>query len=183
MQSPFVVAPLWRQSPHVSGYQALGMLLIQGTADLWLSSTWSGSSCPVSFIVVWGCRIMCVVQSYITGLKLEGLSLGSDMQYIRDSAGRLMRCLFEICLKRGWANLTEKALGLCKMVSRRMWASQVSRSLHLSASDCPPDGMPLISINDILPPLPSPSRLLTSIQLPLSLVSACWPGRDPCWTC
>ncbi len=65
------------------------------------------------------------MQAYISRLKLEGLSLGSDMQYIRDSAGRLMRCLFEICLKRGWANLTEKSLGLCKMVSRRMWGSQV----------------------------------------------------------
>lgn len=75
-----------------------------------------------------------MVQAYISRLKLEGLSLGSDMQYIRDSAGRLMRCLFEICLKRGWANLTEKALGLCKMVSRRMWGSQVS---HLHPSCCP----------------------------------------------
>lgn len=71
-----------------------------------------------------------LVQAYISRLKLEGLSLGSDMQYIRDSAGRLMRCLFEICLKRGWANLTEKALGLCKMVSRRMWGSQVSHFLY-----------------------------------------------------
>ena len=71
------------------------------------------------------CQVV-VVQAYISRLKLEGLSLGSDMQYIRDSAGRLMRCLFEICLKRGWANLTEKALGLCKMVSRKMWGSQVS---------------------------------------------------------
>lgn len=64
-------------------------------------------------------------QAYISRLKLEGLALGSDMQYIRDSAARLMRCLFEICLKRGWANLTDKALALCKMVSRRMWGSQV----------------------------------------------------------
>lgn len=72
------------------------------------------------------------MQAYISRLKLEGLSLGSDMQYIRDSAGRLMRCLFEICLKRGWANLTEKALGLCKMVSRRMWGSQVCPSLLLT---------------------------------------------------
>ncbi len=79
-----------------------------------------------------------MVQAYISRLKLEGLSLGSDMQYIRDSAGRLMRCLFEICLKRGWANLTEKALGLCKMVSRRMWGSQVRRPIPLS-------GLPLLS--------------------------------------
>ncbi|CAL8467727.1 g7265 [Coccomyxa elongata] len=69
-------------------------------------------------------KINVLLQAYISRLKLEGLSLGSDMQYIRDSAGRLMRCLFEICLKRGWANLTEKSLGLCKMVSRRMWGSQ-----------------------------------------------------------
>ena len=73
----------------------------------------------------------CLLQAYISRLKLEGLALGSDMQYIRDSAGRLMRCLFEICLKRGWANLTSKALGLCKMISRRMWGSQVLALLPL----------------------------------------------------
>ena len=71
------------------------------------------------------------LQSFISRLKLEGLALGSDMQYIRDSAGRLMRCLFEICLKRGWANLTEKSMALCKMVSRRMWGSQVRACLAL----------------------------------------------------
>jgi hypothetical protein len=70
-------------------------------------------------------RCFVSVQAYISRLKLEGLALASDMQYIRDSGGRLMRCLYEICLKRGWANLTDKALGLCKMVSRRMWGSQV----------------------------------------------------------
>ena len=64
-------------------------------------------------------------QAYISRLKLEGLALSSDMQYVRDSAGRLMRCLFEICLKRGWATLTDKSLALCKMVTRRMWGSQV----------------------------------------------------------
>ena len=71
------------------------------------------------------------LQSFISRLKLEGLALGSDMQYIRDSAGRLMRCLFEICLKRGWANLTDKSMALCKMVSRRMWGSQVGASQAL----------------------------------------------------
>ena len=46
------------------------------------------------------------------------------MVYVTQSAGRLMRCLFEICLKRGWAGLTDKSLALCKMVSQRMWGSQ-----------------------------------------------------------
>ena len=78
------------------------------------------------------------MQSFISRLKLEGLALGSDMQYIRDSAGRLMRCLFEICLKRGWANLTDKSMALCKMVSKRMWGSQVRPKPQLSSSALPP---------------------------------------------
>jgi pre-mRNA-splicing helicase BRR2 len=66
-------------------------------------------------------KINVLLQTYISQLKLEGLSLTSDMVFITQSAGRLMRALFEIVLKRGWAQLAEKALTLCKMVSRRMW--------------------------------------------------------------
>lgn len=69
-------------------------------------------------------KINVLLQAYISQLKLEGLSLTSDMVFITQSAGRLMRALFEIVLKRGWAQLAEKALTLCKMVSRRMWSSQ-----------------------------------------------------------
>lgn len=60
--------------------------------------------------------VLFCVQAYISNLKLEGLALSSDMVYVTQSAGRLMRCLFEICLKRGWAGLTDKALNLCKEV-------------------------------------------------------------------
>jgi pre-mRNA-splicing helicase BRR2 len=62
------------------------------------------------------------LQAYISNLKLEGLALSSDMVYVTQSAGRLMRCLFEICLKRGWAGLTDKALNLCKEVRRRLYS-------------------------------------------------------------
>lgn len=62
------------------------------------------------------CRWLLLLQAYISNLKLEGLALSSDMVYVTQSAGRLMRCLFEICLKRGWAGLTDKALNLCKEV-------------------------------------------------------------------
>ena len=47
------------------------------------------------------------------------------MVYVTQSAGRLMRCLAEICLKRGWAGLFERALALCKMINHRMWGSQM----------------------------------------------------------
>lgn len=38
------------------------------------------------------------------------------------SAGWLLRALFEIALKRGRAKLSEKALNLCKMVDKQMWS-------------------------------------------------------------
>ncbi|OVA00708.1 Helicase [Macleaya cordata] len=69
-------------------------------------------------------KINVLLQAYISQLKLEGLSLTSDMVFITQSAGRLMRALFEIVLKRGWAQLAEKALNLCKMIGKRMWSVQ-----------------------------------------------------------
>ncbi|GFY86340.1 U5 small nuclear ribonucleoprotein helicase [Actinidia rufa] len=76
-------------------------------------------------------KINVLLQAYISQLKLEGLSLTSDMVFITQSAGRLMRALFEIVLKRGWAQLAEKALNLCKMVSKRMWNVQTPlRQFH-----------------------------------------------------
>ncbi|KVH95384.1 AAA+ ATPase domain-containing protein, partial [Cynara cardunculus var. scolymus] len=73
-------------------------------------------------------KINVLLQAYISQLKLEGLSLTSDMVFITQSAGRLMRALFEIVLKRGWAQLAEKALSLCKMVNKRIW--NVQTPLH-----------------------------------------------------
>ena len=32
-----------------------------------------------------------------------------------------MRAIFEIVLHRGWAQLTDRALNLCKMIDRRMY--------------------------------------------------------------
>ena len=69
-------------------------------------------------------KVNVLLQAYISRLKLEGLALSADMVYVTQSAGRLMRCLFEVCLRRGWANLTDRALTLSKCVQRRMWSSQ-----------------------------------------------------------
>ena len=35
---------------------------------------------------------------------------------------RILRAIFEICLKRGWAVPAKEALELCKMVEKRMYA-------------------------------------------------------------
>ncbi|GIY38375.1 u5 small nuclear ribonucleoprotein 200 kDa helicase [Caerostris extrusa] len=68
-------------------------------------------------------KVNVLLQAYISQLKLEGLALMADMVYITQSADRLMRAIFEIVLHRGWAQLTDKALSLCKMIKRRMWQS------------------------------------------------------------
>uniref|UniRef100_A0A8C1M7N9 Activating signal cointegrator 1 complex subunit 3 n=1 Tax=Cyprinus carpio TaxID=7962 RepID=A0A8C1M7N9_CYPCA len=68
-------------------------------------------------------NINVLLQAYISQLKLEGFALMADMVYVTQSAGRLMRAIFEIVLSRGWAQLTDKTLNLCKMIDKRMWQS------------------------------------------------------------
>ncbi|XP_031639377.1 putative U5 small nuclear ribonucleoprotein 200 kDa helicase, partial [Contarinia nasturtii] len=68
-------------------------------------------------------KVNVLLQAYISQLKLEGFALMSDMVYVTQSACRLLRAIFEIVLHRGWAQLAEKTLTLCKMVDRRMWQS------------------------------------------------------------
>ncbi|CAH0388452.1 unnamed protein product [Bemisia tabaci] len=70
-------------------------------------------------------KVNVLLQAYISQLKLEGFALMSDMVYITQSACRLLRAIFEIVLHRGWAQLADKTLSLCKMVDRRMWQSML----------------------------------------------------------
>ncbi|KAL5573694.1 hypothetical protein UlMin_023291 [Ulmus minor] len=58
-------------------------------------------------------KINVLLHAYISQLMLKGLSLTYDLVYIT-----------QIFLKRGWAQLVEKALNLCKMVTKRMWSVQ-----------------------------------------------------------
>jgi pre-mRNA-splicing helicase BRR2 len=66
-------------------------------------------------------KINVLLQAYISRLKLEGLALMADLVYVTQSAGRILRAIFEICLKRGWASVAKLALDMCKMAEKRMW--------------------------------------------------------------
>ncbi|KAH8119267.1 Sec63-domain-containing protein [Phellopilus nigrolimitatus] len=68
-------------------------------------------------------KINVLLQAYISQLKLDGFALVADMVFVQQSAGRILRAVYEICLKRGWAIPTRAALDLCKMVEKRMWGS------------------------------------------------------------
>ena len=67
-------------------------------------------------------KINVLLQAYVSRIKLDGFALNADMIYVTQSAGRIMRGLFEIFLRRGWAQIAETALTACKMIDKRMWS-------------------------------------------------------------
>ena len=68
-------------------------------------------------------KINILLQAYISRFRMEGYDLNSDMVYVTQSAGRIFRCLLEMSMKKGWAQVSEVLLGCCKMVERRQWTS------------------------------------------------------------
>lgn len=82
------------------------------------------------------CKINVLLQAYISRLKLDGFALVADMVYVTQSAGRIMRSIFEICLKRGWSQVARLALDMCKMVERSLWST---RSPLAQFRECPTD--------------------------------------------
>lgn len=69
-------------------------------------------------------KVNILLQAYISRLKLDGFALVADMAFIQQSAGRIMRCLFEIALRRGWSALAKLTLNMSNMVAHRIWRSQ-----------------------------------------------------------
>ena len=68
-------------------------------------------------------KINVLLQAYISRFKMEGYDINSDMVYVSQNAGRIMRALFEIALKKGWSQLTEQLLRLSKICEQRLWNS------------------------------------------------------------
>ncbi|KAF3912422.1 hypothetical protein ABW20_dc0100492 [Dactylellina cionopaga] len=81
-------------------------------------------------------KINVLLQAYISRLKLEGLALMADMVYVTQSAGRILRAVFEMCLKKGWASVAKVALELCKTVEKRMWPTMTPLRQF---PECPPE--------------------------------------------
>lgn len=69
-------------------------------------------------------KVNVLLQCYICRLKMSGFSLNSDIVYIAQSGERIFRCMFEIALNFGWAELALLLLNYCKMVHARMWGVQ-----------------------------------------------------------
>ncbi|XP_078430191.1 U5 small nuclear ribonucleoprotein helicase isoform X2 [Wolffia australiana] len=69
-------------------------------------------------------KVSILIQVYISRGFIDSFSLVSDATYISASLARIMRALFEICLRRGWSELTTTMLDYCKAVDRQIWPHQ-----------------------------------------------------------
>lgn len=61
---------------------------------------------------------------HISRGSIDSFSLISDTAYISASLARIMRALFEICLRRGWCEMSALMLQYCKAVDRQIWPHQ-----------------------------------------------------------
>ncbi|CAI5759394.1 unnamed protein product [Candida verbasci] len=66
-------------------------------------------------------KINILLQTYISKLNLDGFALIADMIYIKQSAGRLLRAIYEISKLKKWSSLSKLLLNFCKMVENRIW--------------------------------------------------------------
>lgn len=69
-------------------------------------------------------KISILIQLYISRGSIDAFSLVSDAAYISASLARIMRALFEICLRRGWCEMSLLMLEYCKAVDRQIWPHQ-----------------------------------------------------------
>lgn len=69
-------------------------------------------------------KVSILIQVHISRGSMDSFSLISDASYISASLGRIMRALFEICLRRGWCEMSFLNLNYCKAVDRQIWPHQ-----------------------------------------------------------
>ncbi|THD24664.1 Activating signal cointegrator 1 complex subunit [Fasciola hepatica] len=69
-------------------------------------------------------KVNALLQGYISRHQPSCHSLASDMNYIHQNAGRVVRYLFEISLRQGWAGCASSALQLARMIEQRQWDGQ-----------------------------------------------------------
>ncbi|KAI5648293.1 hypothetical protein M9H77_34298 [Catharanthus roseus] len=69
-------------------------------------------------------KVSILIQLYISRGSIDTFSLVSDAAYISASLARIMRALFEQCLRKGWSEMSSLMLEYCKAVDRQIWPHQ-----------------------------------------------------------
>ncbi|GIL81339.1 hypothetical protein Vretifemale_10405, partial [Volvox reticuliferus] len=63
-----------------------------------------------------------LMQAWISRARVESFSLTADLMYVSQNAPRIMRAIFEICLRRKWSSMADTCLTLAKSLELRLWA-------------------------------------------------------------
>ncbi|KAL6068513.1 activating signal cointegrator 1 complex subunit [Balamuthia mandrillaris] len=66
-------------------------------------------------------KVNVLFQAFLSHAQLKGFALVSDLNYVTQNVGRILRALFEIVLQKGWTRLAERILDYCKMTDLQMW--------------------------------------------------------------
>jgi activating signal cointegrator complex subunit 3 len=69
-------------------------------------------------------KVNCLIQAYVLRARIEGFSLVSDLAYVSQNVTRIVRALFEVVVKRGWALLSGRLLNICKSIEKQLWYFQ-----------------------------------------------------------
>ncbi|KAH9002313.1 Sec63 Brl domain-containing protein [Lactarius hatsudake] len=66
-------------------------------------------------------KVNVLLQGYISWAVVEDFALVSDMQYVAQNAGRIVRALLEIAISKKWANTSAVLMGISKAIEKRLW--------------------------------------------------------------
>ncbi|KXN86403.1 Putative helicase mug81 [Leucoagaricus sp. SymC.cos] len=66
-------------------------------------------------------KVNILLQAYISREVIDDFALVSDMAYVAQNGGRIIRALLEIALSRKWANAAMVLIGMSKAIEKRLW--------------------------------------------------------------
>ncbi|VDK81594.1 unnamed protein product [Litomosoides sigmodontis] len=69
-------------------------------------------------------KINCLIQAHISRAFIRNYSLVSESLFIEQNCGRLCRAMFEITLKKGWAQAANATLSMTKCFHMQVWPFQ-----------------------------------------------------------
>lgn len=66
-------------------------------------------------------KVNVLLQGYISWAVVEDFALVSDMHYVAQNSGRIVRALLEIVISKKWANTSVVLMGISKAIEKRLW--------------------------------------------------------------
>jgi antiviral helicase SLH1 len=68
-------------------------------------------------------KVNVLLQGYISWIPVEDFALVSDMHYVAQNAGRIVRALLEIAISKKLASTSAVLMGMSKAIEKRLWPS------------------------------------------------------------